>query len=607
MTKTKPKTSMATPRHDSSGLPTDHHHRIPAELLQLVPPDTGTLVELGAGVVGTLFKRINPAVLHAAIAVDRQAPRLGTGRPKKILPEQIDKLGPAMLGLRKGKVDCLVYHHVLEHLPNPLKQLRQHRQWLTDTGMVLACVRNIQHWSVILGLMQGGSPWDQGSGESNPLGFFTVAGIQALFAEAGFHVLEIRGLPAHGTLLDAEGRVWPPARLPATSEQDQGDFQRALKPALAALDIPADTFARQSSAFQLLVRAIKQPPRVPRLLVQSMVLKPVGAVNDKRIHEPNRFLATLPGVRVITQELGADLKAGQPGEQKIFVWQRPILQAPAALASIQKLRRAGYLIVVEFDDDPRHWPAIPANDYLSFRGVHCIQTSTPELAEFLRQFNPNIAIFPNQMAELPPPRQYRADAPVTLFFGALNREDDWAPILPALNRVLAEQGQSVAIRVVHDKTLFDSLTTPHKSFQPTCPYPRYLELLRGCDIGLLPLEPTPFNVLKSDLKLLEHAAHGVVALASPTVYAKSLRDGENGVLFQDPEEFERQLRMLLTDGARRRRIAQTAYRWVARQRLLSQHYRKRHDWYLRMLAERERLDKELLRRVPALSAAGAEA
>jgi hypothetical protein len=401
-----------------------------------------------------------------------------------------------------------------------------------------------------------------------------------LFLDAGLTVVDIRPRTHRG-----EGFA---------------EFNDALRPVLDKLGLDAREFARQAEAMQYVVRAAKKPFSGPRLLVQSMVLAPVAAVNDIRVHLPSRFLETLPGVRCVVGEKTADLNVGRPGERKIFVWQRPILRRPESLASLRSLLRAGYLIVVEFDDDPRNWPDIPRHGFLTFRGAHCVQTSTETLAKYLRQFNPNVAIFPNQMAELPPPRETETDGPLTLFFGALNREAEWRLLVPHLNRVLADHGDRLRVHVVHDRGFFDALGTQQKTFEDTCPYNRYLELLRECDIGLLPLRATLFNSYKSDLKLIEHAAHGVATLASPTVYEPSITEGETGLIFRSGDEFESKLRRLIDDSALRERIAANAYAWVKENRLLGQHYRERYHWYLRMLDDFPRLDAELRRRVPEL-------
>src|SRR5262249_45296916 len=156
-------------------------------------------------------------------------------------------------------------------------------------------------------------------------------------------------------------------------------------------------------------------------------------------------LSTIPGFQTASQEkeLGVhrvELPVAQGCEQ-VLLLQRGILFPEAGLQSIRDRLRPGYLIVAEWDDDPLHWPDLVATGFLTFRVVHCVQTSTEPLADLLRQYNPHVAVFPNQLTYLPPPRTYSDRGPLRLFFGALNREDDWKPILPSLNHILAEFGE----------------------------------------------------------------------------------------------------------------------------------------------------------------------
>ncbi len=240
------------------------------------------------------------------------------------------------------------------------------------------------------------------------------------------------------------------------------------------------------------------------------------------------------------------------------------------------------------------------NKYLTYRSSHGIQTSTEPLAAYLRQFNPNIAIFTNQLSKLPPPRIYPNDDSVTIFFGALNRQEDWAPIMPALNRVIATYPDRVSVKVIHDQEFFQALVTAQKEFEPFCPYERYQEIMSSCDIALLPLNPTRFNQMKSDLKFLECAGYGVTALASPTVYAQSIINGETGLIYHSVTEFESQLRELITNIEWRRKLARNAYQWVRDHRLLSLSYRERRDWYLQMRDRLPQLNEELRERLPEL-------
>ena len=276
------------------------------------------------------------------------------------------------------------------------------------------------------------------------------------------------------------------------------------------------------------------------------------------------------------------------------------------------LLEQGYLIVAEFDDDPLHFSELVSSDFFALRSCHGVQTTTEPLAQVLREYNPNVQVFPNQLAILPPPRDFfdsdvEVDtgrgvsvSPATLFFGALNREADWAPFLLALNRVLAELKGLVRVLVVHDQALFQALETTDKAFEPLCSYDRYHSLLHMDDLAWLPLEPTRFNRHKSDLKFLECAGHGVAVLASPTVYSGVIRHGETGLIYGSQEGFRDQLVRLIVDTTFRRRLATSAYREVAENRLLARHYRQREAWYRAMLGRLPELNRELMERAPEL-------
>ncbi|MCP6755910.1 hypothetical protein NL533_30275, partial [Klebsiella pneumoniae] len=93
------------------------------------------------------------------------------------------------------------------------------------------------------------------------------------------------------------------------------------------------------------------------------------------------------------------------------------VNTPEELANLQELVRRGYLVVAEMDDDPDCWPGHQVNGYLTFRACHCVQTSTEPLADYLRRFNPQVAVFANHLARLPPPRSYSPGTPVRQFFG----------------------------------------------------------------------------------------------------------------------------------------------------------------------------------------------
>jgi precorrin-6B methylase 2 len=529
----------------------DYYNRVNPDLLRLMPPDARVVVEVGCGTgaLSEAYRRINPDVQYLGI---EKVPEVAhnareNGRIDRVFVGDAAQVEPADLELSETdpSIDCLVFGDVLEHMVDPWTVLARLAQWVCKDGQVLACIPNVQHYSMLLNLLRGKWEYqDEGLLDRTHLRFFTLDGMRDLFSQAGLQVF------------DVQPRSWPSA--------DFDRFQHVMAPILSALAIEPAAFTAQTRAVQYIVRAIRgdAPPR--RMVIWSLLGSVIGS--HVRVGEPGQFIATIPGVRTLscTGLQFSDLDQTWPGEEKIFLQQRIVIPLADHLRLQRELLARRYLIVGEFDDDPQHFAELVRTDFFALRSCHCLQTTTEVMADTLRAFNPHVMVFPNHVAAPSPPRAELDDqnlaGPTTIFFGALNREADWVPLLPVLNRVLETLGDQIQVQIVYDRAFFDALLTPYKAFEPLCSYERYHELLHTADIALLPLEPTRFNEHKSDLKFIECAAHGVVALASPTVYGRTAVHDDTGKVYQSADEFGVLLEQLILDFPLRRRLAENARR-----------------------------------------------
>jgi len=366
-----------------------------------------------------------------------------------------------------------------------------------------------------------------------------------------------------------------------------------------------------TSVFMHIITATpeKLPPKtlIQYSIGENLVCAPI------RIHLPNSFFVTEPNITT------SSFSSGQPFQfftekdfdRRIFRNQRISFNSFARGKKLfDQLISAGYLYLNEMDDHPILWEKdYKSSGYINFVSVHAVQTSTKFLADFLSQYNPHVKIFPNQLRRLLPQKKFNKNQPVTIFFGALNRDKEFKELLPILNQFAKDYGKKIAFKILARQQHFNALQAENKILigDPAqfdaqfVPYARYEDALKTSDIALLPLQDNIFNRAKSDLKFIECANCGAVALASPVVYSDVIKDGENGFIFKDLKEFSNKLKMLIDNPKKRREVAENAYNYVKHNRLMSQHYEERLDWYFELLAKLPELTKEAQARIEKIA------
>ena len=549
------------------------------ELLKFIPADAKVILELGCGngKIASQYKQINPHCRYIGIESNPKLAKNAAAQLDEVLVGNIQK-NIYTLNISPKTVDFLIYSWNLMDISNPTEILKYCQSLLTNDAQVLVIIANLQYWHRIINLLKGN--WENSEIIRH---WLSLESLKSDFATAGLQIYEVQTRGKKG--------------------EEFEKFLQLSEPLVDALGLDRKKFTAQTAAEYFIVRATKSPIPPRRLLIQTIIMDP-KVCGTVRVLEPDRFSATIPGVRTIStvKSKSADLNLGWPQEEKVFIWQRTILSYPSDFHKLKSLLEKNYLIVAEIDDNPLRRPEYAENNYLSYRGCHCVQTSTESLAKFLRQYNPNVIVFQNQLANILPLSEHKLSNNnyCSIFFGAVNRELDWKEIMPIINQILSDHQDKIRVKVIHDELFFKNLNTTNKEFYPFCAYDQYLEILASCDIGLLPLNDNQINQMKSDLKFLECASSGVAVLASPTVYKNPIIDGETGLIYYSLSDFAKKFIKLIINKNLRERIINQAYNWVKNNRLLCQYYRQRRDWYLHMSDELPRLNEELKNRVPEL-------
>jgi 2-polyprenyl-3-methyl-5-hydroxy-6-metoxy-1,4-benzoquinol methylase len=565
-----------------------YYRNVNPDLLDRIPLNAETVVEVGcgSGALGGAYKLRNPQVHYIGVeAMTEPAADASNVLDQVIVGNAED---PHLFAGKLSNVDCFVYGDVLEHLVNPWVCLRRHLQLLSEDGLVVACIPNAQHWSVIANLLHGQWPLeDQGLFDRTHLRWFTKASIVAGFQQLGLTIHELKP------------RIFKPDQTRA--------FLQQLAPALDNLGLDQQNVLNGIAPLQYVITAGFKPIQKLHLDGFSQINPP--SMGEVRLRQPMQALASLPGssMRYASDSL---VLRRDTTDFKIFVWQRPVFSdLERDFKQIQTLIRSGYIIIVDWDDDPRHWKHLQLEIERTFRSVHAIQVTTPELAELIKPFNPEVGVFPNALFSLPPisPDRLGGDG-LRLFFGALNRENDWAPLIDSLNAELREAPEFWSFSVVHDRRFYDVLDLPpeRKSFVPTCSYDRYQAEMSQCDIAFLPLSNTPFNQMKSNLKAIEAGGHGLALLASDVLYERSLVDGVTAQFFRDPVQLRQHLQNWRQQPDRARQLGQQARQWVESECLASHQVARRDAWYRDLASRRDQLNKALFQRVPELAATAAD-
>ena len=419
--------------------PTEQYYeQVNPDLLYRIPATSSAVLEVGcgSGALGRAFKSINPNTTY--IGIELMAEPAAKARESLDYVIQCDISNHKITELPGGinQVDCLIFGDVLEHLIDPEATLRKLLKFLKNDGQVITCIPNVQHWTVLANLLSGQWPQeDQGLFDRTHLRWFTRQSIIDLMKAVELNIQDITP------------RIF--------GIEKAKSFVSTLQPSLNTLGIDSQQLLNNTSPLQYVTRASAKLTQ--KLEISGLMLKPQAGMNEVRMIQPLRSVASLPGVELQLSSSQLQLASAKSETPRIMIWQRQLLTYEDSIDRIKQVLRAGYILISEFDDDPDLWPSIKTNKYLNFTAVHAVQTSTHYLAEKLRTSNPEVAVYQNCLERMPTIDKDKwkgagARKPPE-YFGALNRQNDWKEWIAALNRVIQNHQDKIEFEVVHDKAL----------------------------------------------------------------------------------------------------------------------------------------------------------
>ena len=330
-------------------------------------------------------------------------------------------------------------------------------------------------------------------------------------------------------------------------------------------------------------RALQFFPFLRQQGIDPCASRPVPQALYERLLEGGRF-----GTRqkpafyslFLASRLADVLRAGR---YDVVVIQRDLFPfGPPLLERL--LRRVNPRIVFDTDDAvhlrPSFTPNTPFQRFRRFdkvaevvRHARWVSVATEPIAAWARQHNPHVTMVPmaldlvrydaarlkhGRCAQVPAPGDQNLVLGWTGTGGGVRYLESIAPVLRQIAARFPAQ-----VRVVsgaYDKVHLPGVPLDARPWRAETA----LDGLAGFDVGLVPLDDTPFERAKFPFKMLQYMALGVPVVCSRVgTIIDVVQDGENGLLAVSPHEWLEQLSRLLADGALRKRLASAGYETVA--------------------------------------------
>ncbi len=221
-----------------------------------------------------------------------------------------------------------------------------------------------------------------------------------------------------------------------------------------------------------------------------------------------------------------------------------------------------------------------------------LQFSVPELQKLYGTLNTNKRVFTNQLISVSSIKEKQYDNNLTIGWGGSHGhlDDINTVVKPLIDWVLSRS--DVKLHLMCSKPIFDLFNSMPKNrirYFSTGSIDDYYNFLSTIDVGIAPLNDTPFNRSRSDVKFLEYAVSGVVpVLADIAPYKDTVINGRTGFLYKNVLELTKKLNYLANNREIIKNVSKQARDYVISCRHQVDHNTERLSFYLKDLKTRNK-------------------
>lgn len=167
------------------------HNNYNPDLFNAIPADANRVIEVGcsSGALAKAYRAINPSCEYIGTEIEPQYAEVARLHCNQVIEGDIEKILDEVFSTH-APFDCWVFGDVLEHLYDPWLLLRRiAKESLNSNGVVVACIPNMQHWSMQLRLNRGDLRYqDAGLMDRTHIRWFTRLTILEMFQTSGYRI-----------------------------------------------------------------------------------------------------------------------------------------------------------------------------------------------------------------------------------------------------------------------------------------------------------------------------------------------------------------------------------------------------------------------------------